>query len=506
MTNEITLPLLATSRRRPLTPLARPAAVFALLALFIATFLTDSRAQAPPASARPDIASKIEKLLADPELKGGIQGVMVRSLKDGTTWYERNADLLFMPASNQKLATSSAALALLGPDFRYATRLVRTGELGADGVLQGDLVLLGSGDPTIENADLDALVAAVRRAGVKRMSGRVLGEDSRFDAVRYGDGWSWDYLSDYYAAEVGALTMDRGVVLIKVEPGPAAGELVKVSLTPAEGYPTVVVRATTAAAGAKSALNVERALGTNTILVTGTMPLDGKAESVPTTIDRPARYVATVLAARLRKAGVAVDGDAGETRTPPTSATEVARHTSAPLSAILPKFLKPSDNLIGECLLKTLGAEKGKAGTVEEGARVATDWFKSQGIDTTGFSIADGSGLSRMNGVSPRALLGIVVAMHKHPNGKVWYDSLPIAGVDGSLRNRMKDTRAASNCHAKTGYIGWVSSLSGYVTTRDGEQLAFVMLMNNHRCRNASCTGIQNRIVELLADTTSGSP
>jgi D-alanyl-D-alanine carboxypeptidase/D-alanyl-D-alanine-endopeptidase (penicillin-binding protein 4) len=455
---------------------------------------------------RAALLRRIDALLATPTLRGGIQGVLIRSLADGTTWYERNSDLLFMPASNQKLIVSAAALCILGPDWRPVSRLVRTGPIGPDRTLEGDLVLQGAGDPTLESADMTRLADAVRRAGIRRVRGRVLGDDSRFDAVRYGRGWSWDYLSDDYAAEIGALTIDRGVVRVRVEPGRAPGELVQVALDPPDGSCTVVVEAATGPPGSAPGLTVERSLGSDVIRVTGSLPLGGPAQTVPTTIDRPARYVATVLAARLKQAGVAVDGGADETRTAPPGAVEIARLTGKPLSSLLVQLNKTSDNLIAECLLKTLGAEKGRAGSAEEGARVIGEWLASVGVDPAEVRIADGSGLSRLNGVSPRALVGILAAMHARPDAKAFFGSLPVAGVDGTLRNRLRGSRAANNCRAKTGYIGWVSSLSGIVTTRTGEPLAFSILMNNHRCPNAVATNIQDRIVDLLAETAERKP
>lgn len=496
-----------TPRRRPSALPTRRMVVSAALALALGRCSLPACAQTTAgAGSRTDLAQRIDRLLADPALRGGIQGVLIRSLRDGAIWYARNPDLRFVPASNQKLITSAAALALLGPEWRYATRLVRTGPVEPDGTLRGDLELCGSGDPTLIDADLDAFVKAVRRAGIRRVQGRVLGDDSRFDALRYGEGWSWDDLSEAFAAQIGALTLNRSTVAIQVGPGRTVGDLVQVAITPRAGYPAIVVRAATAPAGAAQDLQVQRPLGTNTILVTGSVPIDSAPVVLWAPIDRPARFVAWVLAARLQAAGVDVEGGADETRVAPLSAIEVARHTSRPLAAIVAEMNKPSDNLIAECLLKTIGAEKGEAGTAAAGARVVDGWLRSVGIDSADLCIADGSGLARTNLVTPRALVDLLTAMHAHPSGRAFFDSLPLAGVDGTLRNRMRRTRAAGNCRAKTGSMRSVSSLSGIVTTRDGEMLAFSVLMNNHRGANDAARGIQDRIVETLADTIRGRP
>jgi PBP4 family serine-type D-alanyl-D-alanine carboxypeptidase len=273
---------------------------------------------------------------------------------------------------------------------------------------------------------------------------------------------------------------------------------------PSASYATLLNRSKTAAKGAKSTLVIRRELGKNRIVVEGGLALDAKSEErkpAAVTVENPPLYAVWVLRERLRRAGIRVNGDAKTGVKPREGATEIAQHRSAPLSKMLELLNKPSDNLVAECLLKTLGAEKSRqgVGTTAGGIEAALAWFQEIGLDRSGIDMVDGSGLSRQNFVSPRNLARLLETMYGHPHAQVFLDSLPLAGVDGTLRNRMRGTPAEKNCRAKSGYVSSMSSLSGYVTTQDGEPLLFVILMNNHKARNSVATGVQNKIVVLLA-------
>jgi serine-type D-Ala-D-Ala carboxypeptidase/endopeptidase (penicillin-binding protein 4) len=454
----------------------------------------------------PDAAfvQQIDALLADPGMKGGIQGVVIQSLADGKTWYERNADLLLLPASNQKLLTSAAALDALGPDWTYATTLHRYGSLDDNGTLHGSLTLKGSGDPLLEAKDLDLFAESVKAAGIRKVQGKLIGDDSRFDEKRLGFGWEWDDLPFYYSAQVSGINLNENVVMVTVDPGRKPGDPLIARVTPADRAIKLVVRGRTAEKGQPSSLAVTRTTGVNQIVVDGLLAVDSRAEDrkpIPVSVEDPTRYALTYLQQKLKDAGIEVTGGIDEGILPDRDTVEIARHTGPPLSEVLKKLNKPSDNLVAECLLKTIGAEKGKAGvgSTAAGRDVAMQWFQIIGIDPAGISMQDGCGLSRHNFVSARSIALLLKAMHSHPSGKVFLDSLPVAGVDGTLRNRMKGTLATQNCRAKTGTMDAVSSLSGYVTTKAGEPLLFVMLMNNHRAPSALPAAVQNKIVELLA-------
>ena len=449
------------------------------------------------------LVERIDALLADKTLQTGFQGILIQSLKNHTTLYERNADKVFLPASNNKLLTSGAALSLMGPAFVYTTKVVAGSPPDRHGVLHADLSLVGSGDPILSTADLTELARALKTAGVKRIEGAVTANDSLFDQQRLGDGWTWDDEPFYYSAQVSALNLNENLVSIRVFPGEKEGDPVRVVVTPTEKYMTIQNLAKTAAAKTKATISVDRLRGQNTLVISGALASDTTDEAapkVPVTVENPTQFALTVFREALTQEGIHF----GKKSLPvPSTTVTLAEHRSVPLSQILKLLNKPSDNLIAECLLKTVGAFKkgrGTAGSSGTGAQSAREFFTSIGMDVAHLNQADGSGLSRFNFVSPRAFVQLLTYLHDQPTFPALYDSLPIAGVDGSLRNRLKNTLAENNCHAKTGYISRASSLSGYITTKDGDMLVFSILMNNHLATNALPVSIQDKIVLLLAN------
>ena len=447
-----------------------------------------------------DLPAFIDQALADPALKHGLQGVLIRSLKDDAQLYEKNSDLVFIPASNFKLIVSSASLDILGPDYRMKTALRMTGDVSSRGVLKGDLILVGGGDPVFKRADLQEMAAKVKALGVKTVIGNVIGDDTRFDDQRLGDGWCWDDEPYYYSAQISGLNLDENVVGVWVRPGAKEGDPAAVEVVPATKYMIVESACVTGAAASEKVVWVNRERGKNVIRVSGSVPLDLKPTSAEEaiTMEEPTLFACASFIDLLKAEGIQVRGRAIVGKTPET-ARLVAEHESPPMSEMLRLLNKPSDNLIAECLLKNLGAAiKGK-GTANAGAEAEIEFLKKIGGDVTAVKINDASGLCRSDYVSPKNLVAILKYMYGHKDSKVFIDSLPIAGVDGTLRSRMKSTSAQGNVRAKTGYIGRVSSLSGYVTTKAGEPLVFSIMMNGHLCPNSSATAVQNKIAEALA-------
>jgi D-alanyl-D-alanine carboxypeptidase/D-alanyl-D-alanine-endopeptidase (penicillin-binding protein 4) len=456
-----------------------------------------------------ELAHEIDSALDVPGLQTGFQGIVIQSLRDQSILYSRNADQVFLPASNNKLLTSGAALALLGPSYVYHTRVFRIGKLSADGNLNGDLYLRGSGDPLLMPADLDALATQIRLAGIQRVSGRLHFDDTLFDRQWLGDTWAWDDEPYYYSAQISALNVNENLINLRALPGHKVGAPVRIEMSPTSRYARIVNHAVTGPAKSKSTLVFDRPRGLNQFVISGSLPIDIAVKDAPKdrlTIENPARYAAYLFMESLQRAGVKVEhDDIADGPATPKSAEQIAEQRSMPLSELLKKMNKPSDNLVAECLLKTIGAEQkgiGTGGADGTGARVAKEFFLRIGLDTDRVQQADGSGLSRTNFVSPRNMVRLLAHVYTTPDFNTLYDSLPIAGIDGSLSGRMKSTAATNNCHAKTGYVSNVSSLSGFVTTRDGEMLVFSILMNNHLASNVVCTAAQDRIVNLLANFT----
>lgn len=450
------------------------------------------------------LVDRIDALLADHSLDHGLQGVVIRSLKTGATIYERNADLVFIPASNMKLLVSATALDRLGPDFAYETRVCSTGPTSERGVLEGNLVIEGAGDPILETADLDAIALRVKAAGITKIRGDIVVDDTLFDSQRLGWGWSWDDIPYYYSAEISALNLNRNCVQVWVYPGSAAGAGAVAVVKPATDLVSIENNAVTGQADARKTVWVSRVLGGNTIRIGGVVPLGTKPTSCEEliTVKDPALYAGSILKDQLAKRGVLVLGEVLSGKVP-QGAKLVTSHRSPPLSKMLSLLNKPSDNLIAEVLLKTLGAAKKGFGTTDAGAEIETEFFKEIGMDVEAMRIVDGSGLSRLNYITPRNVVTLLAHMYAHKDSRVYMESLPIAGKDGTLRNRMKGTAAEGNVRAKTGYVSRVSSLSGYLTTKSGEPLVFSILMNNHLCANSQATAVQNAICALLADLES---
>ncbi|HET7463854.1 MAG TPA: D-alanyl-D-alanine carboxypeptidase/D-alanyl-D-alanine-endopeptidase [Longimicrobium sp.] len=449
--------------------------------------------QAAPAAPSPErrLAESLDSIFNDTLFAGANWGVEIRAQQTGRVLYERNAGKMFVPASNMKLVTGSVALEALGPDFVYRTPVVATGPV-TNGVLHGDLVVVGSGDPTIA-ADFrggDALAVfrawadSLRAHGVRRITGRIIGNDDVFDDVPYGRGWAWDDMADYYSAEIGGLQYNLGVVGITAAAGPTAGAPARITLDPQTGY-VRVVNASRTVPGAVEQIEVTRADTGNTFTVAGQIPADTPAVRNDMAVRNNTAYFVTVLRETLLASGIRVDGAALDQDELASAVRPVARdtlwvQTSPPLREILPGFFKPSQNQVGEILLKTLGRALRNEGSARAGIAVVDSVTRLWGLPPRKLSQADGSGLSRYNLVAPQFLIGVLEHMRRSPNYQTFYAALPVAGVDGTLRSRMKGTPLEGNVHAKTGTVSNVRSLSGYMTTAAGEPIVFSILVNHH--------------------------
>lgn len=436
-------------------------------------------------------AAAMDSIFGDTLVAGANWGVMIKSAETGQVLYARNPGKMFVPASNMKLVTGAAALETLGPDWRYRMAVAAAGPVSG-GVLRGDLVIVGSGDPTIaaDFQDGDPLrifrawADSLRAHGITRITGRVVGDDDVFDDLPLGAGWSWDDLNDYYSAEIGGLFYNLGVIGVSVAPGQAGGPG-RVTLLPATAYVPVENRTITrAGAPTEDVSAVRRPEGTG-IVVGGTVSTDTPAVRTDVAVRNNTAYFVTVLRETLIAAGIRVDGaavdqdDLAPARRPARRETLFV-HASAPLAEILPGFEKPSQNQVGEQLLKTMGRAFRGEGSARAGAAVVDSLFRTWGLPTRELRQFDGSGLSRYNLVAPELLIALLEHMRRSPNFATFHAALPIAGVDGTLASRMKNTPLQGNVHAKTGTVSNVRSLSGYMTTAAGEPMVFSMIVNHH--------------------------
>jgi D-alanyl-D-alanine carboxypeptidase/D-alanyl-D-alanine-endopeptidase (penicillin-binding protein 4) len=418
-----------------------------------------------------------------------------------------------------KLLTATAALVKLGTDFRYKTTLLYTGTIDSYGTLEGDLYLRGSGDPSLDSERLLDMVRKLRAAGVRKIKGRLIADATAFDDQTLGSGWQWDYESSYYAAQVAGLNCDENVIALEVRPADKAGKPAQVvvggknsRLLGFEGTNYVqvnntvtTVRGVSSTAAPKPEPNVSfsRARASNELRVSGTIPLGAPPVSDALTIEDPALFTVTRFSELCSLGGVelppAKDRRILKSKTP-SEAKVIAETESSPMHDLVKQFLKRSDNLFGEAFLKTVGN-----GRASSGVREVVGMLRSSGIDPSGLSMVDGSGLSRSDAVTARLLTDLLIYADQkldENRRRALIDGLPEAGVDGTLRNRMKGTAAQSSVRAKTGSLSNVSSLSGYLQTKQGERLVFSILMNNFTRGDArSARTAQDAIAVALTES-----
>ena len=454
-----------------------------------------------------------------PIMARGVWGVDIRSAETGAVVFQHNADRLMMPASNMKILTLAAAAQVLGWDHRFATTLETSAPI-ENGVLRGDLVIRGSGDPTIstrgDRAKLvfDEWANALRAAGISSIQGRIVGDDQAFDDEGLGPGWAWDYLEAGYASPIGALQYNENVAELTVTPGGASGDPAAVRLEAGSGL-TVVNRVRTEPAagdpGQRGSINVHRRVDRPELEVSGTIPLGSPAVTRVVAVVNPTVFFSQGLKDALVSRGIAVTGEAADGD---DVAAELVRN-GAPSFRVLHTTLSPtlleigtvlmkvSQNQYGETLLKAIGAKQGGLGSTPAGRRAAAQAFAAWNIPEDSYIMSDGSGLSRYNYVAATAVTSVLRRMYSDPRHRESFlATLPIAAKDGTISTRMLHTRAAENARAKTGSIANVRSLSGFVRTRDGEMLVFSIIANDFVIPAATITWAADLAVEILANYT----
>jgi len=462
----------------------------------------------PNPGAERGVAADLDRIFNAPLTDHALWGVEVKSLDTGRVWYARNARTLMMPASNMKIVTLAAAIQALGWDYRFKTTLETTGTVD-QGVLHGDLIVRGSGDPTINTREkraellFDEWAAALRAAGISRVEGKVVGDGSAFEARELGQGWAWDYLQDGYAAPVSALEYNENAATLTVRAGANAGDAAALELPPGTGL-GLIHHVTTGAPGSPTRIEVDRPPGGAWLDVTGSIATDAPPFTRQVAVSRPALYFAHSLLNALNARGITVQGlpvdvqDRGGA-IPVVTATPrrvLVETSSPPLRDIATVMMKVSQNLYAETLLKAVGAAKSGTGAADAGRDAAREIFTGWKIPAT-YVQADGSGLSRYDYVTADML----VALLEHFRAdQTFIATLPIAGKDGTVSTRMRATRAEGNAVAKTGSISNVRALSGYVKTRDGETLAFSILANNFTVPAATINWMTDLAVETLAN------
>lgn len=447
-----------------------------------------------------DLQAKIRQTLARPELQRGSVGIKIASLNTGKVIFENNAEKYFMPASNMKSFTIAAAMEKLSPNFRFITSVFAASQPDAGGTIKGDLAIYGRGDISFSTAfydkdyykGLDILADKIVQAGVKRIEGNLVGDESYFTGSAIPPGWEWDDLQWYYGAEVSALPLNDNALDLSVRPG-SVGTPCIVNLLPFNSVVRIINTCRTTASGVRRDLTVNKLLEQNVLEISGTMPVGDRGFADPVAVSHPAELFVALLKQRLEQKGVVITGQPRVIGTKEkailavassTAPVQIAQLESPPFSLIAAKTMKPSQNLYTETILWALGEQLGdksnpKSTSAERGIAVVRNFLNEIGVPPDGLIQYDGSGLSRHNLVTPSALLSVYSYMGKQSRySSAWINALSIGGVDGTLKSRFRGTKTTGNVYGKTGTIDQVSALSGYVTTSAGEKLVFSIIVN----------------------------
>lgn len=468
-----------------------------LAALGLAAMLSDPVQGQDRTIGIDQIQERITSIENMPELGRGQMAICVVDIGTREVLIARNAHHVYAPASVLKVVTSAAALAKLGPDYRYRTRLLTAGEV-TEGVLRGSLIIQGSGDPTLGSwrytddgqPDLagweEQAAKAVADAGIRKIEGGVYADASILGDQQIPGDWSWDDIGNYYGAGISGVNLHENLYYIDFEIPEQQGSPTRITkIHPPQTGIRFYNRVTAGPPRSGDQAYVFAAPYSKTAIVRGTLPGDAGTYTIKGGIMDPPLFAARELTEALSRAGIEVTGEPTANfqtpQLPEGKQKEIWVYESPRLERVIYWLNKHSVNLYAEALAVTLAVETDRPGTTEQGTRAVLEILKDLGVDTTGMILADGSGLSRRNAVSPRQIVDILEKMSSHPTYEVYANSFPVAGVKddpGSLSRVGTDTPAANNLRAKSGFIGHARSYAGYVEDRSGRKLAFCMIAN----------------------------
>ncbi len=483
------------------------------------------------ASQAAGLPENIQKLIdSSPAARTAFWGIQIVELGSGKTLYELNSDHYFVPASNAKLFSTALALTRLGPDFTFQTRVLAVDPPDAQGRIAGDLRLIGGGDPNLSArsipyrmgpaagnpfAAIEELADQLVARGIRSVAGDIVGDDTWYVWQPYATGWAIDDPQSDDGPPISALTLADNVLTLSVRPGAAAGEVAALSTNPRSEFYRIENRVRTIAAGGERHIHFQRIPGSRDAFLWGTIPLRDRGQDLLISVEDPAEFAAQALRAALEARGVAVAGGArGEHLSPdrlsdltqappqePIAGSELARRVSPRLIEDLRVTAKVSQNLHAELTLRAVGRARRNVGSFEAGMAEMKSFLADAGIDPAGYNLLDGSGLSRLDLVTPATVVKLLRFMYDSPARDNWLSILPVGGQDGTLSTRFGGTPAAGRIFAKTGSLSHVSALSGYLQRTDGSWITFSILVNNYGGRGvAEVRGVMDRICNLILE------
>ncbi len=475
-----------------------------------------------------ELHNELDHLLSDDAHHNTFWGVHLESLdpKFGVL-YALNSEKNFVPASNQKLLTTAAALHYLGEAFRFRTSAHTWGKIirleNGAARLDGDLIVMSDGNPYHAERFVDStggfffyqLADSLLARNITLINGDLVADDRYVQASIYsyaisgGDGdyasdWAWDDLSYAMAAPASALAFNENSATVSIYPADSVGKSPMISISPDVGFFKIENNATTGYAQTKRTLEVVRRFGTNTVLVSGSIPLDSRGFRERIAVEQPSLYFLTALKKSLEEKGIRVRGNLRRKRETDFYLTDtlqqLASQVSPPLFSILAETNKASNNFFAEQLLRRIGYAYRKEGSIDAGLDAVKIYLNSIGITEKHFYIIDGCGLSRKNRIAPLAVVKLLKKQYAADSFETYYQSLAVAGKDGTLQNRLRESKASEMTFAKTGFVGGVRTLSGYFYGEDEEWIAFSIMAMNFTQSRLEIEKVQDRIIELLAE------
>ncbi len=465
------------------------------------------------------IAKTVSAIVKRHPMRTAQLGVAVIEVRTGRRIFMRQAEHEFAPASNFKLLDAATALAYLGAGFRYHTELLARGPVSG-GVLNGDLILVGGGDPVLTRGDVRAAAAAVKAAGIQTVGGSVLADGAIFDGQRYGSGWAWDDMPYYYQPPIQALAVDEGTVGVTAAPGTSVGAAVSTALERDPGSMSIFSTATTSAAHGPSDVDCFRSPGSTTITIVGHVRLGSRPEVFRCAVEDANEDAVAILRQALQDAGVtagvsprgpapaniardvADDGPAP----PPVAvrypgATTVWEHASPTVAELIKRMMPPSDNFIAEHLFKMLPlAAWGRRGSFEGGAAVERRFIASLGFSPDTIDNGDGSGLSQGDRITPLDIAALLRWEATSKGGGAFVHSLAKAGINGTVRKHLRGTDAVGRVLAKDGYIWHVSTFSGYAQSKRHGTIVFSVMFNDANGSLKPFLRSEDEIVKAIVD------